>query len=163
MLDFQSELFFKKEKSSASDTPIVKARGACLDSKAPQLQPPSLPLAGCLPGIKHGGKRCPHLLEHNEVPTAVKLSPRETPRENIDVPANVQAGEARAPAPWGPKKVQGASPERQESNHGPRHPCLSQDTLHPQRTDFKPLKHLRAWAEALPSLPPFLTFRSFLR
>lgn len=62
------------------------------------------------------------------------------------------------PALWGQRWVMGASPGRQEGQHGPLRSCSSQDIL-PHKTGFTPPKHLRAFAQAVlvtcfpPSLP----------
>ena len=62
----------------------------------------------------------------------------------------------------------GASPGRQESQHGPLCSWSSQDIFQAHRTVFRPLEHLRAFAQAVlsacgqeyPVLPPLLPLSS---
>lgn len=98
---------------------------------------------------------------------------------------------AAEPSPWEtperppsvcqmPMGCRGSSPSNLASTEGygsltrqagrPLCSCSSQDTLQPRRTDFRPPKHLRAFAQAVlatgaPVSPPFLLLfvRSLLR
>lgn len=133
------------------------------EAPSPCPSPPTSPLqagGGCLPGI-------------NVVLTAAELSPEETPQETVMCLPDAHGLQRLKPQLSGVRGGFGElSLAGRKAIMEPSVLAFSQDTLCPRRTDFKPLKHLRALAEAVLSAgntlscllpPPFLTFRSLVR
>lgn len=111
-----------------------------------QASAPQSPLGGCL-SLKDEGKCYPHLLVYKSGPEGCRTKPPGDPKGDQQCACHTRPKRRGSSPSSRGREVMGASPGRQEGQHGPLRSGPSQNALQPCRPDFRPPTTSGPWRE----------------